>query len=315
MLHIVVAIIRDEQNRILIAQRPSDKHQGGKWEFSGGKVEAEETAQQALRREINEELGIQIETIQPLIQIRHNYPDLAVFLDVYNVKQWRGEAYGKEGQVIRWVDIDALSHYRFPSANKAIIQALQLPDLCLITPDIVNDNEFKQGILNCLEKGVKLIQYRAKNTSESNYIKRAKWLSKQCEKYHCMLVLNSPPAALLSLAKQGLHLTSHQLLALKQRPETLLLSAACHNEVELHKAQELGVDFVFLSPIKATRSHPNAKGKGWQWFKQAVQKVNLPVYALGGLGENHLLIAKENGAQGIAAISQLWDNSPFESNE
>ncbi|HIO93217.1 MAG TPA: Nudix family hydrolase [Leucothrix mucor] len=306
MLHIVAAVIRDKNNLILIAQRASKQHQGGKWEFSGGKVENGETAQQALARELDEELGIQIAAATPLIQVHHHYPDLSVFLDIYEVTAWQGEAYGKEGQAVRWVSLNEMSDYSFPAANKPILQALQLADLCLITPEIVDEDEFKQDLLCCLDKGIKLIQFRAKTLSEDDYIKRASWLFQQCSSYQCQLVFNSPPTLLTALTNQGLHLTSYQLLAQAQRPDVRLLSAACHNEIELQKAQELGVDFVFLSPIQATTSHPDAEGKGWDWFNKAVRQINVPVYALGGLGKDDLETARNNGAQGVAAISQLW---------
>ena len=109
------------------------------------------------------------------------------------------------------------------------------------------------------------------------------------------------------LSMQGLHLTSSQLLAQNKRPDIPFLSAACHNGAELKKAEELKVDFLFLSPIKATRSHPEAEARGWEWFNKAVKQVNIPVYALGGLGKSDIIIARNNGAQGIAAISQLWE--------
>lgn len=125
MLQIVVAVIRDKNNQILIAQRAIKKHQGGKWEFPGGKVEKGESAQQALARELDEELGIQISVITPLIQLHHDYPDLTVFLDVYDVREWLGKAYGKEGQPIRWVDIETLQNYTFPVANEAILEVLK----------------------------------------------------------------------------------------------------------------------------------------------------------------------------------------------
>ena len=304
LLHVVVAVIQDKNGHILIAQRDAEKHQGGKWEFPGGKVEQGESAQQALAREIDEELGIQIESATPLIQIHHHYTELSVFLDVYTINAWQGEAYGKEGQPMRWVDINEIQHYTFPIANKPILQALSLPDTCLITPEIKDDTAFRQGILRCLDQGIKLIQFRAKTLTPNAYIKRAKWLIKQCHTYKTLLVLNSPPSQ-LDFAN-GRHLTSSQLLALKSRLKTKYLSAACHNKNELLKAQQLGVDFIFLSPIKATASHPEAIGKGWQWFAENIKEINIPVYALGGLGVDDIDSAKQNGAQGIAAISQLW---------
>ena len=306
MLHVVVAVIRDKNQQILIAQRAAQQHQGGKWEFPGGKVEAGETPQHALARELDEELGIQIEAPRPLIQIRHHYPDLSVFLDVYEVTQWQGDAYGKEGQPIRWVAVEEVARYPFPVANKPILQALILPELCLITPEIDDEESFQAGIKRCLEDGIRLIQFRAKTLSAADYSRRAHWLLQYCQRYQTRVVFNSPPDSFAPDALQGLHLTSRQLLTQTERPPARLVSAACHNAEELSKAQAIGVDFVFLSPIHATRSHPEAQGQGWQWFNTAIETVNLPVYALGGLHKNELEMAKAQGAQGIAAISGLW---------
>lgn len=304
MLHVVIAVIRDKNNQVLIAQRAANQDQGGKWEFSGGKVEVGESAQQALTRELNEELGIQVNEGMPFIQIQHHYNTGTVFLDVYEVTRWKGEACGKEGQPIRWVKLKDLNNYSFPCANKPILQALMLPDTCLITPDINSEAEFQQGILNCLDKGIKLIQFRAKTLSYDVYIKRAQWLIAQCKNANISLVLNSPPAQLALTT--GLHLTSSQLLALNKRPNTTLLSAACHNKMELLKAQQLKVDFIFLSPIKTTLSHPEANAKGWQWFQRSIKNINIPTYALGGLGIDDIETSRQKGGQGIAAISQLW---------
>ncbi len=125
MLQVVVAVIRNKEDQILIAQRAKEKHQGGKWEFPGGKIEQGESALQALSRELDEELGIQITEATPFMQIQHHYTKLAVFLDIYEVKAWQGKAYGKEGQAICWVNQKSIKNYSFPSANKAILKALE----------------------------------------------------------------------------------------------------------------------------------------------------------------------------------------------
>ena len=127
----VAAVLYDERKEhILIAKRPNDKHQGGKWEFPGGKVESNESPELALHRELDEELGIQIASPKPLIQIKHDYADKSVFLDVYEVNQFSGlgcfsgNAVGNEGQIICWVKIEQLSDYTFPEANFPILQAI-----------------------------------------------------------------------------------------------------------------------------------------------------------------------------------------------
>ena len=125
MLQVVVAVIRDKDDQILITQRAKGKHQGEKWEFPGGKIEQSEFALQALRRELDEELGIQITTATPFMQLEHHYAELSVFLDIYEVRKWQGKAYGKEGQAIYWVNKETIKNYTFPDANKAILKALE----------------------------------------------------------------------------------------------------------------------------------------------------------------------------------------------
>lgn len=124
VLHVAAAVIYNPQGSILIARRPSDKHQGGLWEFPGGKVEVHETARQALDRELLEELGIQVTAAQPLIQIPYEYPERHVLLDVFNVTAFIGEARGCEGQPLVWVDVSQLAEYAFPAANRPIIERI-----------------------------------------------------------------------------------------------------------------------------------------------------------------------------------------------
>jgi len=126
LIHVAVGVITDAQQRILIALRPDDVHQGGLWEFPGGKLENAETVEQALKRELFEELGIQLTGLRPLVEIKHDYSDKVVLLDVYWVDGFEGEAQGKEGQAVRWVTAGQLSDYQFPAANKAIVEAIQL---------------------------------------------------------------------------------------------------------------------------------------------------------------------------------------------
>lgn len=125
-VHVAVGVIFNSQGQILIARRHDDAHQGGLWEFPGGKVESDETVCDALARELHEELGINIQasSCKPLIEIRHDYSDKVVLLDVWTVFEFDGEASGKEGQPLRWVERSQLSDYDFPAANIAIIDAI-----------------------------------------------------------------------------------------------------------------------------------------------------------------------------------------------
>ncbi len=124
VVHVVVGVIINKDDQILIARRASHQHQGDKWEFPGGKVERAETPQQALRRELKEELGIDIQSAKQLIEIKHQYSDKVVLLDVYEIRDWQGEAEGCEGQPLRWVDRSDLGLYDFPAANTEILSTL-----------------------------------------------------------------------------------------------------------------------------------------------------------------------------------------------
>jgi 8-oxo-dGTP diphosphatase len=126
VVYVVAAAIIAADQRLFIAKRPEHVHQGGLWEFPGGKQEVGETALAALQRELSEEIGIQINSagVSPLIKIEHDYGDKQVILDVYMVRTFTGEAHGAEGQETRWIDIANIAEYQFPAANQGIIHAL-----------------------------------------------------------------------------------------------------------------------------------------------------------------------------------------------
>lgn len=123
-VHVAVGIIVNDNNQILIAKRPKESHQGGLWEFPGGKVEADESVFDALVREFREEVDLIIQTAEPFMDIYHDYGDKAVRLDVLLCKQFSGFASGMEGQELEWVSLSEIHDYDFPKANKAIIDKL-----------------------------------------------------------------------------------------------------------------------------------------------------------------------------------------------
>lgn len=124
-LHVVAGVIfSPARDRVLIARRPEASHQGGLWEFPGGKLAANELPFTALCRELREELSIAVTQARPLLEIHHNYPDQAIFLDIWQVDAFTGTARGNEGQPIAWVGLEELEHHQFPAANQAIIDRL-----------------------------------------------------------------------------------------------------------------------------------------------------------------------------------------------
>jgi len=125
VVHVAVGVILNTQQKILISHRAKHLHQGGLWEFPGGKVEAAESVQVALSRELSEELGISVKACSPLMKVEHDYGDKQVLLDVWIVDQVEGQACGCEGQAIKWVMAAELDNYTFPVANQAIVKKVQ----------------------------------------------------------------------------------------------------------------------------------------------------------------------------------------------
>ncbi len=123
-VHVAIAVIINKKNQILITKRGVEQHQGNKWEFPGGKIEAVETPQQALSRELKEELGIELESATFLTNITHQYSSKNITLEVYEVRKWQGEPKGLEGQPMRWVEKTALEDYQFPAANADLLSIL-----------------------------------------------------------------------------------------------------------------------------------------------------------------------------------------------
>lgn len=123
-VHVAVAVIVNDKKEVLLALRSIEQHQGGLWEFPGGKVEMGESVYEALIREICEELNVTITAAEPLTTVSHDYDDKSVLLDVWNVNDFQGTPKGQEGQKIRWCAIDDLRSEELPAANEPIISAI-----------------------------------------------------------------------------------------------------------------------------------------------------------------------------------------------
>lgn len=324
-LQVAVGVLNDAQGRVLVALRQTHQHQGGLWEFPGGKINDSETVFQALQRELFEELGVEILAGTPLITIRHAYDELSVQLNVYRVQVYKGNPEGREGQELRWVEPGSLVTLKFPAANQPIITALQLPDFYAILDyetlaadffQVINSGKsdvnselvliLMAWLQRLLDQGITFVQARLKNLSEEQLQQFKDLALPLCENYHATLLFNSALAG--AWQASGIHLTSRDLMALRKRPEGLRwLAASCHNFRELQHAQAIGVDFAVLAPVLPTLTHPNATILGWEGFAELSANVNVPVYALGGMRKSDLIQAKQAGAQGIAGIRLFLD--------
>ncbi|WP_339459386.1 Nudix family hydrolase [Pseudomonas sp. EA_105y_Pfl2_R69] len=308
-IHVAAAVIRGADGQILLAKRPEDKHQGGLWEFPGGKVEPGERVQAALARELEEELGIRPTAARPLIQVRHDYPDKQVLLDVWEVSAFVGEPHGAEGQPLAWVSPRQLGDYEFPAANRPIVAAARLPERYLITPEGLSGPELLRGIQTALENGIGLLQLRAPTLPAAQYRDIAADALGLCAG-KAQLMLKGPLEWLDDFPAAGWHLTAQQLRESSGGARPLSaqrwLAASCHSAQELALAAQMGVDFVTLSPVQATRTHPGAQPLGWAQVAELLQGFNQPAYLLGGVTPADAERAWQVGAQGVAGIRAFW---------
>ncbi len=310
-IHVVVGVIFDSGGQVLISKRADHVHQGGLWEFPGGKLNRGEGIIQGLNRELWEELGITVISASPLIQIKHAYEDRRVFLDVWKIERFRGEARGLESQPIRWVRPERLNQYRFPKADDSILSAIRLPECYPILDDEYSDqNRMRENLDQMIKNGIKLIRLRAKNLNDSEYRKFALKICRLCSERPIKVLINPIPDLIDETNAAGWHLNANQLLETTERPlgQEYWIAASCHNITELEHAEAVGVDFVVLSPVLHTPSHPDFSPLGWDLFKSMVSLTNLPVFALGGMGLALLKDAKLRGAQGIAGIRAFASN-------
>lgn len=308
-IHVVAGVLSDPQGRVLLTQRSEGKHLPGTWEFPGGKCEAGETPQDALRRELREELGIESGSLEQLIAVPWHYREKSILLDVYRVLDYSGQAHGREGQALRWVSIAELGQIEMPAADRPVIAALRLPRRYLITPEPVGDAaQFLRRLAIALESADKFVQLRSKHLADADLRLLTICARDAARHAGATMLLNGHLELVRELDLDGIHLPAAELLRCASRPlaANRWVGASCHDERELAHAAAIGVDFVALAPVNATSSHARAAALGWSRFTQLCEKAPVPVYALGGLSMSDLSRAIAAGAQGIAGISAFW---------
>jgi len=128
-VRVVAGVLRDEHGRVLIAQRPAGKHMAGYWEFPGGKIVPGESSEQALGRELAEELGVSLRRCHPLLQLRHDYTDRVVELEVFEVDDYAGEPTALEAQSLKWVAAAELGGQALLPADRPIVEALEFASM------------------------------------------------------------------------------------------------------------------------------------------------------------------------------------------
>ena len=306
-VEVAAAVLQRLDGTFLLAQRPPDKIWAGYWEFPGGKIEPGETPHQALVRELREELGITVTTAYPWLIRVFTYPHATVRLNFFRVTEWNGELHPHEGQEFSWQRVPDVTVSPVLPANDPILRALELPDLYAISNVVeLGEQAFMKRLEIALHKGLRLVQLREKNYSRDEMRLLALKMLPVLRQHGSRLILNADIELAKEIGADGVQLTGEQLAKLSARPEVDWCAASCHNMDELRRAEALGCDFVMLSPVLPTKSHPGAAHLGWENFSVIASGSSIPVYALGGLTHANMETACQHGAHGISLLRQAW---------
>lgn len=281
------------KNQILVGWREENQHQGNKHEFPGGKVENGEMPIDACRREICEEVGLNLTSWQKFDLIRHEYDDVIVQLHFF-ITQISTEDSQRIEAPWQWIARDQLFDLNFPKANTAIVKRLYWQRLIKISHDLSVLTDLPDDRL--LYWRIDASEFSHENFSACSIEK----LSKLIVNFDIWNKLGD----LQQNAIQTIHLKQEQLLKLTQSDLNLTKRyiAACHSLDALKHAEQIGCDAVFLSPVFNTETHPDAEALGWDKFADMAIQVNMVIFALGGVSPELLADAQKHHAYGVAGI-------------
>lgn len=334
VVNVAVAVIHFK-NQYLLGFRHANQHQGNRYEFVGGKIESNETPTQGLIREVHEEIGLDIaqNTAVKMGVIRHDYADKTVALHVFKIQvsqaQFDGlqEGKGKEGQTVTWVAQSELvaNQYPLPDANTRILEWLRLPNAIYITQPLdsfVGVDKWVDFYSQKLPDDAHC--YLRPQTSDENatamiggLLTMRADITPTIQYATLACLLERLPDRLDAWLKNGMvHLNHQQLMTLdfSSLSKNYRCFASCHDQHSLSRLNTLATSHTvmgcFLSPVKATPTHPEtfqSGGMGWQTLGELAKICDVPVFALGGVVQADLAAAYEHGAMGIAGIRLLVD--------
>lgn len=305
---VVAVVIYNARGEYLLAQRPAGKVYAGYWEFPGGKVEPGESLVAAVKREIREELGIEVLRADPWLTRTHVYEHASVRLHFFRTREWQGTLHGMEGQQFAFQVAGQESVSPMLPANGPILKAVGLPPVVGITQaQEMGVDHFMPRLEAALTNGLRLVQVREPGMGKDELKAFALAVVKRCHAAGARVLINGDVDLAHEVGADGVQLKSAQFGMLSQRPAMDLVGASIHSRTELEQAAALGCDFAVLGSVKPTATHPGGATLGWSGFADIAAASAIPVYGIGGLGPADVYPdAWRHGAHGIATIRAAW---------
>lgn len=340
VVNVAVAVIH-YKDKYLLGFRDAFQHQGNRYEFVGGKIDGNETAKQALIREVAEETGINVDgnTIVKLGRLHHDYGDKQVSLQVYNVElttmqyeHHQHRRYGLEGQALTWVNKPELlaGHYALPAANKTILEWLRLPISIAITYPLAHFSAHS-------DRAVAWLQFHQKHLAKNAWVyiriketgseKMTEQLMRSRPDIKTIVPLDDDSQKLAgnkqviayqlthSTLMQWFHEIEENVVSDQLLSSSCPLIVSCHDADSVYAANKLAnarlvqqlppVIGIFLSPVLATQTHPDTTPLGWEEWSELAALADMPVIGLGGLSPALFNQAAQHGATSIAGIRQF----------
>ena len=306
---VAAAVLYQADGSYLLAQRPAGKAYAGYWEFPGGKVEAGESLEDAIKREIREELDIEIVSAHPWLTRTHVYEHASVRLHFLRVRAWRGTPRGLEGQRFAFQMPGQETVAPMLPANGPILHAVALPQVYGVTQAQAGGEEnFMIRLEAALTKGLRLVQVREPGMEPAALRAFARRVVAQCNVHGARVLINGDAALAHESGAAGVHLPARQLMRATERPAGNLAGASVHSRAELEHAAQIGCDFAVLGPVRATPTHPGVPGIGWQAFETIAANAAIPVFAIGGLQADDLYPRVwRHRAHGTAMLRGAWE--------
>lgn len=313
IVDVAAGLVIDAAGRLLLGQRPVGKPYEGWWELPGGKLEPGETPLQALARELNEEIGIEVTRAVRWVTHVHAYTHATVRLYFCRVTGWRGEPTGLENQQLHWVDpaldvaaIEAALGGKVLPATVPPLQWLQVPEVQVILDPAPDETlqALAARVEQALTSGVRLFQFRGTTLPANDERLHAalRAMMARSRQAGARVVVNSRHPQSWWREADGVHLRSGDLAAPLPDLGDGWIGASVHNAHELALARAVGARYAVLGPVLPTASHPGAPVLGWDGFAALADTAGLPLLALGGQSAATLATAQAHGAHGVAGI-------------